>query len=421
MIQTQQHKKTPGLGLFLIVFLCCFLSSALPSPLFAAQPAAATALIDHGGYILAGNTPVAIAENDATPFVPASTLKIITALAALDILGPDHRFATRISRDRQNNLYIQGGGDPFLLTENITSIAKILYDSGVRQIGDLIIDDSAFDLDTVTDGCENTTNPYDAWNSGLAVNFNSIAIKVAADHAISPDDPKVPMLPMMKAIGATLPPGHHHVNVNAFAAKGQLSNTQRYTGELFTALLQKQQIRSTGKIIAGRTPPQAAPILTYWSQLTVRDMLGQCLKYSNNFVANQLFLACGAKRFGPPATWDKGRAALQAFIKEDLGVSEAELMMVEGSGLSRNNRITPRAMITALQKFSPYRDLLPVKKGVPLKSGTLTGVYCYAGYLPQQDDAPFVILLNQPQNNRDEILHLLAARGNAPKAMTAGK
>jgi D-alanyl-D-alanine carboxypeptidase/D-alanyl-D-alanine-endopeptidase (penicillin-binding protein 4) len=419
MIQTQQHKKT--YRLFLIVFLCCFLPSALPDPLFAAQPAAATGLIDHGGYILAGNPSMAIAENAATPFVPASTLKIITALAALEILGPDHRFATRISRDHQNNLYVQGGGDPFLLTEHISSIAKKLYDSGVRQIGDLIIDDSVFALDTVTDGCENTTNPYDAWNSGLAVNFNSIAIKVAADHSISPDDPKVPMLPMMKAIGATLPPGHHHVNVNAFTARGRLSNTQRYTGELFTALLQQQQIRATGKIKAGLTPPQAAPILTYRSELTVRDMLGQCLKYSNNFVANQLFLACGAKRFGPPATWDKGRAALQAFIKEDLGVSEAELMMVEGSGLSRNNRITPRAMITALRKFSPYRDLLPVKKGVPLKSGTLTGVYCYAGYLPLQEDAPFVILLNQPQNNRDEILHLLVARGDASKTMTAGR
>jgi D-alanyl-D-alanine carboxypeptidase/D-alanyl-D-alanine-endopeptidase (penicillin-binding protein 4) len=139
-------------------------------------------------------------------------------------------------------------------------------------------------------------------------------------------------------------------------------------------------------------------------------MLHLCLKYSNNFVANQLFLTCGTASFGVPATWDKGRAAMRDYIRGTLGLPEPELTIVEGSGLSRQNRITPRAMITALREFAPFMELLPVKHGVPLKSGTLTGVYCYAGYIPQQQDAPFVILLNQPQNNRDEILGLLMNR-----------
>jgi D-alanyl-D-alanine carboxypeptidase/D-alanyl-D-alanine-endopeptidase (penicillin-binding protein 4) len=149
-------------------------------------------------------------------------------------------------------------------------------------------------------------------------------------------------------------------------------------------------------------------------------MIRQCLKYSNNFIANQLFLACGANRFGAPATWDKGRAALRSYIKEELKLSETELVMIEGSGLSRQNRITPRAMITALQKFAPHKELLPVKNGIPLKTGTLTGVYCYAGYLPQQQDAPFVILLNQTQNNRDELLQVLTTKKDM-KTMLAAK
>ena len=282
------------------------------------------------------------------------------------------------------------------------------------------MDESAYQLDCPADGCENTTNPYDAWNGGLAVNFNAIAIRVSPDRTVSSDDPKVPFLPMMRAIGATLPPGHHHVNVNAFAPTGQLSNTLRYTGELFAALLQNQHIMVHGEIKAGQAPPEATPILTYWSKKTVRDMLQQCLKYSNNFIANQLFLACGTVRFGAPATWDKARATLQAYIKENLGLSESELIMVEGSGLSRQNRITPRAMITVLQKFAPYKELLPMKNGIMLKSGTLTGVYCYAGYLPQQQDAPFTILLNQAQNNRDEILQILAGQ-KTKTALTARK
>ncbi len=405
---------------FLTAILIC-LHPCCPGLLHAGQDNTASPLVSQGGYALAPNGRITAAKNSEASFVPASTLKIITSLAALDILGPDYRFPTRISRDHEGNLYIQGSGDPFLLTENITGIVQKLREAGVQQVGNLILDESAFVLNTLTDSCDNTTNPYDAWNSGLAVNFNAIAIRVAPDHTVAADDPKVPFLPMMQAIGATLPPGHHHVNVNAFAATSSLSNTQRYTGELFAALMERQQIVIKGKIIAGQTPTEATPILTYSSEKTVREMIQQCLKYSNNFIANQLFLACGAVRSGTPATWDKGRAALRSYIKEELKLPGTELLMIEGSGLSRRNRITPRAMITVLQKFAPYKELLPVKNGIPLKSGTLTGVYCYAGYQPQQQDAPFVILLNQPQNNRDEILKILMTGQKTKTTLTARK
>jgi D-alanyl-D-alanine carboxypeptidase/D-alanyl-D-alanine-endopeptidase (penicillin-binding protein 4) len=393
------------------VLLCCHLEQ--PGLLNAGQAATrvpAANLVQQGGYVLADNDRIIAAENSDTPFVPASTLKLITSLAALDILGPDYRFPTRIFSDDQENLYIQGSGDPFLLTEDIIAIAKKLRESGIRRINNLILDDTAFAIPSQADGNENSANPYDAWNSALAVNFNSIAIHVGQDRAISPDDPKVPPLPIMRTLGTTLPPGHYQLNVNAFPASGYLSNTLRYTGELFAGLLARQQIPMDGKILTGKAPAHAHPLLTSWSEKTVRDMLHLCLKYSNNFVANQLFLTCGTARFGVPATWDKGRAAMRDYIRGTLGLPEPELTVVEGSGLSRQNRITPRAMITALREFAPFMELLPVKHGVPLKSGTLTGVYCYAGYIPQQQDAPFVILLNQPQNNRDEILGLLMNR-----------
>ncbi|MDD3815141.1 MAG: D-alanyl-D-alanine carboxypeptidase [Desulfocapsaceae bacterium] len=405
-------------AVFLAAVLFYYISYT-PGLLHADQAVSAQNFIQHGGYALAQNGHISIAQNSTTPFIPASTLKIITSLAALDILGPDYHFSTLISHDQQNNLYIQGSGDPFLLTENIIAIVRRLHESGIKQVNNLIMDESVYQLDFPADGCENTTNPYDAWNGGLAVNFNSIAIRVAPDRAVSSDDPKIPFLPMMQTIGSTLRPGHYHLNVNAFKATGQLSNTLRYSGELFTALLANEQIAVRGTILAGQAPTTATPILTYRSDKTVREMIKECLKFSNNFVANQLFLACGSARLGTPATWEKSRTVLRAYISEDLGISEAELVMLEGSGLSRRNRVTPQAMITALEKFAPYQDLLPIKKGFPLKSGTLTGVYCYAGYLPQQQKAPFVILLNQAQNNRDEILHILSARKKREATLSA--
>ncbi|MFH2123838.1 MAG: D-alanyl-D-alanine carboxypeptidase [Pseudomonadota bacterium] len=406
-MSSRQHKKATRL--LLVVLLCCCLPG-WPGLLRASQPLTAAGLIQQGGYALAGNGRISAAQNSQTPFIPASTVKIITSLAALEILGPDHRFATRIFRDQHNNLYIKGSGDPFLLTEDVSALVRRLHEAGIREINNLIVDESAFAIAPRADGNENTANPYDAWNGGLAVNFNAITIRVAPDHSVSSDDPKLPFLPMMQAIGNTLPPGHYHLNVNAFKAKGQLSNTLRYTGELFTALMKQEKIRVRGKIMAGETPAAAAPVLTHWSAKPLREMIRLCLKYSNNFVANQLFLACGSTRLGAPATWDKARRALQEYIRDGLGIAAAELVMIEGSGLSRRNRISADAMITALQKFAPDRELLPLKKGLPLKSGTLTGVYCYAGYIPQQQDAPFVILLNQVQNNRDEILALLMNR-----------
>ena len=95
-------------ALFLAAVLFCF-NPYQPGLLHANQsgtPVTAANQIQHGGYALALNGHITVAENSAKPFVPASTLKIVTSLAALDILGPDHRFSTRISRDQHDNLYI---------------------------------------------------------------------------------------------------------------------------------------------------------------------------------------------------------------------------------------------------------------------------------------------------------------------------
>ncbi|MFN2369247.1 MAG: D-alanyl-D-alanine carboxypeptidase, partial [Desulfurivibrionaceae bacterium] len=90
------------------------------------------------------------------------------------------------------------------------------------------------------------------------------------------------------------------------------------------------------------------------------------------FIANQIFLQIGAKRFGYPATWEKGRRAVQDFIEKDPELAEAAIKIEEGSGLSRKNRLTVRAMLRILELFKPHAPLLSEKDGVLLKSGTLT-------------------------------------------------
>jgi D-alanyl-D-alanine carboxypeptidase/D-alanyl-D-alanine-endopeptidase (penicillin-binding protein 4) len=141
--------------------------------------------------------------------------------------------------------------------------------------------------------------------------------------------------------------------------------------------------------------------------MTVTEMLRACLKFSNNFIANQLFLFCGAQRFGAPATWEKARQAMTEVLLSTAGLDTQEVTVVEGSGLSRNNLITPAAMIILLEHFKPHASLLSKTDGTSLKSGTMTGVYGYAGYFSTGETLdPFVFLLNQDTNNRTQLLKL---------------
>ena len=93
-------------------------------------------------------------------------------------------------------------------------------------------------------------------------------------------------------------------------------------------------------------------------------------------------------------------------LADVLGAQAAGMIhMEEGSGLSRQNSVTSQAMVQTLIAFKPFMQLMQEKKEATIKSGTLQGVYNYAGYL--QDGKPFVIMLNQQENTRDSILSRL--------------
>ncbi|MDP3478352.1 MAG: D-alanyl-D-alanine carboxypeptidase/D-alanyl-D-alanine-endopeptidase [Desulfoprunum sp.] len=365
-------------------------------------------LISHGGYAVTAHGAILRSHNMDVAFVPASTIKLVTCLAALKTLGADYRFKTTFFLDRNHNLTIKGSGDPYLTSDAVSQIAEELARQGLKQIRDIALDGSAFSVKDPADGTENSQNPYDAANGALAVNFNSIPITVLADHTVISGEQQTPRLPIMQEIGSRLAPGTYRLNSESFPARNPLPATLRYTGELFKAMFERQGIKVTGKIIAARTAGGMQPFFTYTSEKPVEDLVRSCLQYSNNFLANQLFLACGAERHGWPATWQKGRKAMQAFINTTWPKDKQAIIMIEGSGLSRKDQISPAAMLAVLETFKPYADLLKSKDGIPLKSGTMADVYCYAGYFPHDNDTdPFVIMLNQRENSRDELLALL--------------
>lgn len=388
-----------------IFFLGLGLCLALPASVWAGAGQSLETLVENGGLIVTRNGAIIYEQNPDSQFMPASVQKIGTALAAIQILGKEYRFTTRFYLSSDRDLYIQGLADPLLVSEEVAKIVAALRSRGLAVIRNIYLDDRACRLENGTDGASNTLNPYDAQNSCLAVNFNTINLIKRADSSVRSGEEQTPTLPLMRELAQGLPAGNHRINATAIG-----NQSLRYVGELFVAMFKKQGVTVRGEIIPGPVPEGLKPLYEHASSKSLDEVLTGLLKYSNNFIANQLFLAMGAKEYGWPATWDKGQRAMTGLYRNKLGLSEKDIVVREGSGLSRQNRVTPRGMLVILEAFKPHAGLLPFENNCLRKSGTMTGVYGYGGYFAGARGLDsFVLLLNQPKNTRDQVLELLGA------------
>ncbi len=336
------------------------------------------------------------------PFVPASTLKVPTALAALKILGPDYRFKTEFFTDLNHNLYIKGYGDPFLVSEELELIAKQLKQKGLKEVKNIILDASYFGPDVQVPGLAGSLNPYDAYNGALLANFNTIYIIKKANGEIQSAEPQTPITDITRALAKSAPVGKSRINVATHQKEAPL-----YVGYLLKEFLTQQGISTSGSVQQGMLSSQAKLILNHASSKNLQELLTLALKYSQNLVMNQLFLTLGAEKLGPPASLAKGREVLLNFLKSECKLSQFNCE--EGSGISRKNYITAYEMDKVLVQFFPYYKLLPLKDGMWVKTGTLTGVSSLVGYFQSNTHGwvRFVILLNQDSNHREAIAQLL--------------
>ena len=335
-------------------------------------------------------------------FIPASILKIPTALAALRVLGPDYRFKTELYLDSRANLYIRGFGDPLLISEEVLAILQNLHSRGVQTINSIYIDDSAFALEHQPPGREASSNPYDAPIGATVVNFNSVAFRVFNNHRVRSSEPQTPTLPIMKKLGRNMSRGRYLINICPGGCQPE-KTMARFTAELFRGLQHKAGIHGKGVFGRKKAPAHARLVYFHKNSRKLDEVLESMLKYSSNFIANLLYLTIGAEKYGYPATWAKANRAVHNALVSELGPKTASLFIQEeGAGLSRNNRVTARAMLAALKKFRPYQELLRKRRRVRIKSGTMKGIFNYAGYLP--DGKAFVILLNQQGNTRGTVL-----------------
>lgn len=338
-------------------------------------------------------------------FIPASTIKIATSACALYHLGPYYRFETEFYITPNDKLGVKGYGDPQLISEELMTVAKELKSTGNSGFKGIIVDSSYFSPNIVIDGVSSSSNPYDALNSALLVNFNTINIKKLKNGAVLSAEPQTPLTPLANEMARKLKSGTHRINL-----ANNVARSHRYAGELLAAFLEKEGVVVVNEISEGIIPEESRLILRHQSSLPLTEVVRGLLEFSTNLTANQLFLVMGAKQFGPPATVEKGIQVLSRFLKNEVGWNDFQL--AEGSGLSRKTKVTSVQMMNLLEYFKPYRDFLPIHDDFfHAKTGTLNGVNTYAGYFPLSNGnrAKFVIMVNDqvPFNHKFQLAKTL--------------
>ena len=344
------------------------------------------------------------AQNADEPFVPASVAKIVTAWLAMEVLGGDYRFETRFYLDDKRVLYVRGGGDPFLTSEELAPLATdLIAKVGKAPITGIVVDASYYPSNLRIPGIEDDDEAYDALNSALAVNFNTIYAERSGNEVRSAEE-QTPITPLAIArfLAKGPPDGEGRISLGQDPAVGL-----QYAGELIAAFIGRAGGSVKGKISIGTVPKGLEPIYVHRQSRALSEILAEMLRDSNNFVANQVFLEIGGRRLGGPVSLEKSLEAANEMLAAH-GLADA-IHLEEGSGISRDNRFTARGLAKVLELFAPHADLLHGHDGGMNKTGSMDGVRTLAGYADtsRHGRVRFVISLSANDEMRYRLLQAI--------------
>jgi serine-type D-Ala-D-Ala carboxypeptidase/endopeptidase (penicillin-binding protein 4) len=396
-------------------------------------------------------------QNPDTPRSPASTIKVVTTIAALELLGPAYTWHTHASIRGaleggvlDGDLILQGGGDPYMTLERWWSFARALRAKGLERIhGDIVIDDTAFSLPPEDPG-EFDGRPNRSYNvvpDAMMVNFQSVEFQVVPDAearrvdviaspapvnlqidnrvrfapgrcagAAGRVDFKVASASWDKVVfsGALSP----HCAERSFARV--LLQPATYAFGTFVELWRELGGEFTGKLRVEAAPADAQAFLTFDS-LSLAEIVRLTNKFSNNLMARHLLLTMGAEKSGNPATLEKGAAAVAEWGRER-GLDLRGMDIDNGSGLSRITHISALQMAEILRAAyrSPYAPeflaSLPLAGvdgtlrarmktspagAVRLKTGHLDGVTGVAGYVTTNSGRTYILVSLVNDNRAD--------------------
>ncbi len=366
---------------------------------------------------------------------PASVAKALTALYALDVLGPKHRFETRLMADGpvengilKGDLILVGGGDPLLDTDALASMAANLREAGITEVrGAFKVYDGALPYVNSIDPGQPDHLGYSPAISGISLNFNRVHFEwkrdgkgydVAMDARSARYNPAVDMA-TMQVEARSLPIYTYQPSARQdrwTVAKAALGNggarwlpvrkPALYAGDVFRTLARVNGI-VLGRVQVTRQAPEGTILVVHQSD-PLESILRGMLKYSTNLTAEMVGLAASRARGARPQTLAESASEMNRWAAETYGVER--IAMVDHSGLGDASRMAPGDLVKALvaaRKTNVLRPLLkhftltdskgravrdhPVK--VAAKTGTLNFVSGLGGFLTTVDgtDLAFAI------------------------------
>jgi len=405
-----------------------------------------------------------------TPLIPASNLKLATTSAALDFFGPEFKFRTFLLLHK-GDVILVGGGDPTFgdleylkkagwgITTVFQHWADELHKQNVTEVHDVLVDDSVFDQNFTQAGWPpgQYTARFEAEIAGVSLNANCIEcyVEPTAPGAIVRYalDPATQYVSIRNSCitgsrnGITLsrPPDSNQITMGGETPSRGLATVgitvhdpPLYAANVLAETLAKAGIEVKGSIQRDRTAREQfdrATAADKWSIVGIHEtplapILARCNKDSVNLYAESLCKRLGFETAHAPGSWQNGTAAVGAFLKK-VGVSETEFHLEDGSGLSRQDQISPHALASVLvydfhsknkdslfnslsiagvdgtldDRFRPA-ELRDLRRRVFGKSGFIEGVSTVSGYLHAKDNQWYVfsIMINGiPHQSNSEI------------------
>jgi D-alanyl-D-alanine carboxypeptidase/D-alanyl-D-alanine-endopeptidase (penicillin-binding protein 4) len=387
------------------------------------------------------------------PMNPASVMKLVTTFAALDQLGPAYTWRTPFyfggpvqAGVLRGPLYIQGQGDPRLVMERLWLALRRLQALGVRSIeGDIVLDRSAFALPAhdaaLFDG--EPLRPYNVAPDALLVNYKSLVMGFLPDLSggvarIQYDpplagmalQPSVPLAPAGTACGdwqARLQASLELAGRMDFAGSYPAAcgprnwsvapvDSGRFAARALEGMWRELGGQLSGTVREGRVPAGLEPAMVVESE-SLAQVVRDINKYSNNVMAQQVFLTLGWQRTGV-GSWDSAQAALRQWWQQRIG-AQALPIVDNGAGLSREERVTAQALARMLQvawaspvmpEFLASLPVLGVDGSLRrsqarasgrahLKTGTLRDASALAGFVHAANGRRYVLvaLVNDPR------------------------
>ena len=388
---------------------------------------------------------------------PASVMKLITTSAGLSILGPDFTWRNRIWIDGpvvggvlQGNLYVKGSGDPKLVLERLQSLLQEVMAKGIKEVhGDILLDGSVFDLPIKSPASfdDEPLRPYNVAPQGLLLNFNAMLFKFSPDHGlgIAKIEGEPPLANVQWPVAVSLTSGPCQDWRSQLRADFSQADNIRFQGaypascgeqkwpvayvqpntfapRMVQAMWAQAGGKLKGQVRTGITPKQAK----LWHEahsLPLSDIVADINKFSNNVMAQQLFLTLSSQQGA--GNFEASRQIVLRWWQQKLP-AQALPVIDNGSGLSREERSNALALGELLQwaaasnfsaalenslaiagvdgTVSRLKDRAPKSVAIGrarLKSGSLRDVASLAGYVEGLSGQRyvFVVLINHPNAN----------------------